>query len=249
MRTHDENRKFSTEKKLELFEKKAQVFRNLVDDYVDKFDCLQDDIAKTICRVEYARGGSMIHRGFYSPSMMDLFTGGQDRGSLYKRANMHQNCTYAYYFDIQNRLVRVDKYSNTSQTIQSVEFLEYSANEVLSFEYDMWKQPVLHFISRCLYGENEKIYRYETALFCVGDSKDCIEIQIESYEYNSDNLINVVVWERYAPLCQLVNRTKYLLGRDERGYISMYSVVECGDDCSPSVSKTSRVFHVYKKRI
>ena len=80
--------------------------------YAPNFHILFQKADHDTCRREYSRGGQTIHRGFYSPSRMDMVTGGMHRGNLLKGLPRSFKNLYEYHFDSQDRLIRVVKYGD-----------------------------------------------------------------------------------------------------------------------------------------
>lgn len=226
---------------LESLDKKYCALRKK---YIECFTKWNEKTSCDVSRYEYAKGGATIHRGFYSPSMMDLVTAGLNRGRLLKMKPKKRNNTHTYFFDKQNRLIRVDQYDEVKGNLVSVEFLEYEVDKVLSFKYDMWDKPWLHFISECQMDVDGKSTQYETALFGIGNTEHCQSINVEIYNYCKGGLIDSLIWYRYIPAIPLVSGSKYTFSRDAQGYLSTFTVTDKLQDIRlPSFCVTNSKSH------
>lgn len=211
---------------VKLFEPLNIKYRLMQNAYLECFDEWQTKTADEVQRYEYARGGATLHRGFYSPSMMDLVTDGLNRGRLLRKMPRKRNNTYTYFFDKHSQLIRVDKFDEIAGRLESIEFLEHKSNVVQSFTYDIWGVPRLHFLSECVYDSEQKLIRYETAL-CGNSGEDlCSTINVEISNYSADGLVNELIWCRYTPEIPLVSGSKYTFSRNEEGYFSTYTVAQ-----------------------
>jgi len=215
-------------KNCEPFEQMNQKFILLQNQYGNSFNELYKDIDKKICRREYAKGGLGFHRGYYSPSMMDLVVGGVNRGRLLKRLPKNNNYNYEYLFDAQDNLICVHDYGiNSTHKPVSTELFVYQEDKVLSLEFYYYENISLHFISECQY-ENKRLIRYESArcnLFYGGSG--CTEINVETYEYTND-LLQSFCWYRYNPSMRTLTQEKFIFNRDEEGYLSTYVTKQLG---------------------
>ena len=200
-----------------------QKFLVLAEEYSQRFSELNEDAEELICSNQYAKGGMVIHRGYYSPSLLDMVVGGMRRGKILPKKPVHYD--YSYHFDADGKLICVHKMDGR---ILDVEFLQYRGNSVLSFEYAMWNHPLLHFISECIYNEENQMVCYMTAL-CNGgrDSINITEINVESYRYDNEGSVIDFSWERCCCLNGLTNKSIYSFERDRSGNIVAYTVDNC----------------------
>ncbi len=211
------NRSEENLKRCEPFEQLKQKYIALKKQYARSFKKLNADISAKAYRREYSKGGETIHRGFYSPSSLDLVVSGCNRGRLYKRLPKPGTCTYEYIFDDKDNMICCNKY-NKFKTV-STELFIYEQDKVYGLYYDY----SLSFISECHY-ENGKLIKYDNALLW----KDkCFEINEEIIEYEND-LMKTLYWSRYTPDTKLLTTNKYTFSRDEEGYLSTYLVEQIG---------------------
>lgn len=117
----------------EPFERLNQKFVMLQKQYADSFKALNKDIESKICKREYSKGGETLHRGFYSPSSLDLVVGGSCRGRLLKNTPKSNTYDYEYLFDDRDNIVCSKKYSDEFDGVFSViavELFVYEQNRV-----------------------------------------------------------------------------------------------------------------------
>ena len=234
----------------EPFEQLNQKFVTLQRQYTHSFKALNKDMESRVCRRAYSKGGKTLHRGFYSPSSLDLVVEGNRRGRLLKNPPEGNTYDYEYLFDDGNNLIGVKKYSHESDGVfraAAVELFAYEQERVLAFEFDPCHKYVPYFISECQY-ENGRLARYETALCGVpGQGKDCIEINVEIPGYE-DALLKSVLWYRYVPCIQLLDGSRYIFSRDETGRLSEYTVEDFADSSQKDVEDTPTFYKVKVKR-
>ena len=147
------------------FEQLNQKYVSLCEKYNDCFERLNAEISVKAYRYEYSKGGLSLHRGFYSPSSLDLVVKDLSRGRLLKNKPQSNKFDYEYVFDNQNRLICVKSIGHNYSA--KIEFLLYEDNRVLSFVYDWYSDfNRLSLISECQY-DGDKLIRYECALYSV----------------------------------------------------------------------------------
>ena len=206
----------------------CEVFKQLNDKYVmlhkqyaNSFRELYSHAISKAYRQEYAKGGATIHRGFYSPSALDLVCGGCNRGKLLKRTPKNHTFDYEYTFDKESNIIICKKYDKVSDGqldesyIGSIELFIYEQNKVLSLIYEPRSNDVLSFITECQY-EGNKIIRYESALCALMPygGEDCTELNAEDFEYENDVLC-ALSWHRYSPALELLQQEKYAFYRED----------------------------------
>lgn len=206
-----------------------QKFILLQQRYCNSFDKLYAEVSSKTFRHEYSKGGLTIHRGFYTPSSLYLFTGNCKKGRLLKVPPQKRNFDYEYIFDNEGRIICSKKYSDEMDNIFSpveVELFVYDHDKVLSFIYEPRHNNNLFFISECHYSDGI-LLRYENAICDLSyGGKGCSEINIESFEYSNDGLLKTVQWQRYLPAIHFEDQCKYTLFRDENNCLSTYTVEE-----------------------
>jgi len=212
----------------EPFEQLNQKYIALQRQYGNSYHELYKDVEAYARRCEYARGGEGFHRGFYSPSVMDLVVGGLNRGSLYKRLPKNNKHSYEYVFDAQDNLICVHEYGNLGgeHRLAYAELFVREQDTILSLIFD----PVhasLQFISECQYTGNRLMrYAFVHCDLWMG-GKGCNEINVETHGY-AGGLMQAVCWYRYSPSIQLLDQYKYTFARDEEGYLSTYTEEQLG---------------------
>ena len=84
-------------------------FLALEKQYRDSYSTLTEEVESKTHHREYARGCRALHRGFYSPSAMDLVCGGTRRGQIAKRKPKKD--AYEYCFDMDGNLICAKEYN------------------------------------------------------------------------------------------------------------------------------------------
>lgn len=233
----------------EPFERLNQRFVSLQKEYADSFESLHKDIESKVCRREYSKGGETIHRGFYSPSSLDLVVSGNSRGRLLKSVPESNRYDYEYLFDDNGRMICSKAYSDEFDGFFraiAVELFIYEPNRSLAFTYNPCHDYILSFISECQY-ENGVLNGYATAICnSINEENDCIEINVEEFEY-AEHLLRSVCWSRYVPSIPLLEQNKFVFSRDEEGYLSTYTV-EPLDGSIPKEDASHR-FESYRVKV
>lgn len=245
------NQLVENQKKCEPFEQLNQKYILLQKKYMNSFQKLRDSIVANEYRREYSKGGVTIHRGFYSPSSLDLVCGGCNRGRLLKSIPKNNKYDYEYIFDDTDKMICSKKYSDQFGKIKSVveiELFVYEPNRVLSFVYEPYLDYALTFISECQY-DQERLYRYESALCKLDcDGIGCTEINVEEIRYSND-LLQTIFWHCYNPSIRLLNQNKYTFTRDKEGYLSTYTVEQLNESTSKYVlNQYPQSYRVSSKR-
>lgn len=205
-------------KRMEPFIQMEKKYSLLAKQYADAFDELYAKVLQEEHRKEYAKGGQSIHRGVYSPSSLDVITGGCNRGRLLKRLPREGNYDYVYTFDEKGNLI-CSKYS------EGIEILIRKENCVLGLEFDHSAHCLLERISECWY-EDAKLVKYVCAVLNHYDEgKSCTEINVETFDYAND-VLEKVNWYRYSPAIKLLTHEEITLYRDEAGNLHEYAVQE-----------------------
>jgi hypothetical protein len=216
-------------KNCEPFEQLNLKYISLQKRYANSFHDLYKDLESKVFRREYAKGGEVLHRGFYSPSSLDLIVGNYNRGKLLKRISNNTKYSYEYLFDAQNSLICVYSYYIVEDVFKliSTELFVRNQNKTLSLVFNTDDDYSLSFISECQF-ENGKLISYETALCELLDSEVyCSEINVETYEYVND-LMKSMCWTRYSPSIKLLTQEKYIFSRDTDGFLSTYNIEHIG---------------------
>ena len=207
------------------FEELIKEFISLHKQYAGSYEYFHERAEKSVLRREYAKGGETLHRGFYSPSALDLVVSGSGRGRLLKRTPKGP-FSYEYLFDADSRLVCVNKYSDFIDGVLRIvnsEYLVYDPNDVLAFTYDLLHGNGLSFISKCKC-ENSDIVRYETASFPNPENGDCHEINVEEFGYEN-RLMCSDRWSYYFHFLgqDIMHQDEYSFIRDDDGYVTSFT--------------------------
>ena len=201
--------------KIKPYVQLAERFTLLAKQYADTFEELYAKVQQKAWRTEYAKGGQMIHRGFYSPSCLDVITGNCNRGHLLKRIPLNGKYDYAYTFDQQGNLICCKQH-------EGIEILTHDENCVLGLEFDHGGAQLPQRISECRY-EDGKIVRYACALLNPHDKNaGCVEINLETFHY-AEGLLEKFNWDRFSPMIKLLSRNEITLFRDDADNLLEYT--------------------------
>lgn len=138
---------------------------------------------------ETARGGEMLHRGFYCPSqILDIVAGGVQRGKPVPAARLRKSPDYAYGFDTKDRLVTVSR-----ENERELVFYENGVETGLTFA-EPGGEGDIRYLSECVY-EDGRIMSY--AFFILDPmGGPAVYMQKESYTYEEDRVI--VEWSVFS---------------------------------------------------
>lgn len=137
------------------------------------------EVKRNIASWETARGGEMLHRGFYCPSLiLDIIAGGVQRGKLVSAARLRKPPDYTYGFDEQDRLVTVLR-ENERELI----FYENGVETGLTFA-EPGRESDIRYLSECVYDAG-RILSYT---FFILDplGRVATYMQKEDYTYKED---------------------------------------------------------------
>lgn len=220
--TSDFEKKRLIPEEISSFEKMNSDYKTLHQTYAQSFPALYEEAKKRICRTEYSVGGTAINRGYYSPSALDLVAAGMNRGRLLKRKPASGKFDYEYCFDENDQLflVHTDQQEWEPNGISSVEFIIHQDSDTISLHYDLQNNHPLTRMTKT-HSENGLLLRYEDALYAL--EEDMAEINAETYEYD-DGKMKTFSWSRYVPALSILEQLRYVLSRDEEGYLSTYTV-------------------------
>lgn len=190
---------------------------NLVKKYENQFDQMQGEIADGIRSKKYGTSGSLLHRGYYSPSpIYDLVVGNVKRGRLLKNFPP-QEYAYGYQYDENGKLSIVNLYRDGA--IIEKEFIVRKNNVSLGITFEENKKI------RCLCKEN--FQNEQLSQLVVADiditTGDIWHIEKERYFYNSLGLYICDLYE-YYPQLKVVNCQRYTFDHDPQGFITTYTV-------------------------
>ena len=152
---------------IEDFYKKDKYFEELYYSYKNKLDYYYNQSESQVVRKEYARGGEVIHRGFYCPStVQDIIVGNCNRGKLVKKPRKTPD--YEYWFDDNDRLILVKQLcADNTEIPPTIELLFYNNKTVDSILYqkdkcDSEEKFLISSLTKCTY-ENDLIKNYDYA--------------------------------------------------------------------------------------
>ncbi|WP_374967151.1 hypothetical protein [Lysinibacillus sp. RS5] len=203
--------------KLDAFVKVIAVLVSIKQKYADKLLELRSAAEEKIVRLEYSKGGEIIHRGYYCPSpVLDLIVGGMKRGRLFKKKKPEfGNYSYEYGFDKAGRLLRVKGVNEftTPDSRFDEEYLIYIDDIVYGLEFDNSSELVV--VSKCIY-ENEKLMKYERSGCWMEEFAD---LQYEEYKYENNWLSEVDYFYNISPLLESYEEQRLRVEHDEVGNI------------------------------
>ena len=220
--------------------------------YCDSYKDLIKEIERKAYKTEYCKGGELIHRGYYSPSMSDLFFGNVKRGRLLKKVPADCKFTYEYIFDEDNKLIRVNKYDHSDDYLDhlTTEVFVYENDSVLAFTFREGRvlSHSLIAIAECQY-EDDRLIRYEIAHLSPNCSDSVNRIEVESFEYSGDFVVSVEWYSFYTDI-ELLNHKFFSLSRDENNYIVSITEDDINRRKRLGISKEENiaVYPVLKKR-
>jgi len=245
---------------LVYFELLDQRYVALIKQYSNQYSELYKDIEAKTFRREYAKGGEQIHRGYYSPTMLDLVDPNYKRGQLLKRPNKNSRYNYEYLFDTQDNLICVHAFINDGQIrlLTDTELLIYETDSVIGLFYNTpqsFFRPLLYSVSECRYADNQLIEYVKADLFLGQETIQCITVDVEEPEY-IDNQLQELRYYRYYPALNSLETHRYVFQRDAEDNLSTFTHEKSGGPYpagfqpdESDVTRVSKVLGVCKGNI
>lgn len=209
----------------------------LFERYKERYSSLEDSCSGEACVVEYGKGGTMLHRGFYCPSpVIDIVVGGSERGRLVRNPKNAASYDYAFRKTKDGRLRIVDQYGLAREGREPYrrEFLIYSEKRIEAPIFEIISgRYALVYLSLCEYDAQGRIAAYRTMLpaYWIGDGttldlRKCT-FYAEDYSYDAENglLLSVRNGEKTDALAF---ETAYRFYHDDEGRLSSYQSISQG---------------------
>lgn len=177
------------------------------------------ELSDTVVRREYARGGQLLHRGYYCPSpVFDLIVGGVKRGRLLKRlpsAKSTPDVTFG--FNEKDQLVTVERSGGGK------EFIFYP-EDGLELGIGFMSDRVC-LVSECRFAQG----RLQTYSCCyLADGKD-FHKEVFAYDEKGLRYLDWYAFCEYDNNKTSYEHEKYQFEHDEDGTLSRYRAVPCDD--------------------
>lgn len=202
---------------LEAFKYDVAELISIKHEYANKLPELRASAEKEIVRLEYSKGGEVIHRGYYCPSpVLDLVVGGMKRGRLFKKKIPHfGSYSYEYGFDKDNRLIRVKGVNEftTPDSRFDEEYLIYREDIVYGVEFNNLGE--LNVVSKCVYNDGN-IIKYERSS-C--NMEELADLYVEEYTYENNKLVEVHQFYNITLSMGLYSENRFLVDQDQNGKI------------------------------
>ena len=207
----------------------------LFDQYKEMYSPLEARYSSEACIVEYGKGGTILHRGFYCPSpVIDIVVGGSDRGRLIKNFKNTTSYDYAFHKTKDGRLVMVDQYwfNREAHYPYRREFLIERENRIIApiFEISCANHQLIY-LSLCDYDARGKIVSYRTMLPGYRMVRNNIEFDYhkcsfyaEDYTYDQETGLIIAV-NNGEKMDEIVFETSYCFYHDDEGYLSSYQSI------------------------
>ena len=210
-----------------------------------RFDPVEAETANMeAARREYAKGGESLHRGYYSPSALDLVVKGRDRGRLLKTA-APKSYSYEYLFDAKRRLLCV----NRSDDLLGVEMIRYQGDTETGFTFgssfgDMSLRTICKTVR-----QDGSVRRVELVSFAVANGRlRCVELEAETPSYDEQGRMTALLHQHFIPMTRLLIQHQYTFTRDEEGYLSQFSMEKLGVVAAQKQHREAQWFPVLAKR-
>lgn len=197
-------------------------------------------------RREFARGGELLHRGFYFPSLfLDLVIGNVNRGRLLMRTSSKPP-DYIYYFDAENRMILSEKYENNR--LLTTEHIFYDGEDEYGITVHAGYEDEIVYFSKCHY-ENGKKMSYLFALIGYEGKKNArvTELSLETYQYEN-GLFAAADFYNFFPSMLLLNHRKYRFDRDKDEFLHVYRVEEYDGETLKSGFWDEHIFTIPKSK-
>lgn len=181
------------------YESIYQEINDLLAQYHDTIPSLYRALREQAAAWQYARGGGVLHRGWYCPSpVYDMMIGGAGRGRLLKDpARCKTPPDFAYGFDVHGQLIVVDgPYCSLTHGPYYRETVLRKGNREIGLRMD--RDDRLCGISICRY-QDGRLTEYITALRLERQSGSFTSFDREVYIYQDGCLSAAERLEHDAP--------------------------------------------------
>ena len=205
------------------FEEICCRYEHLYEKYSASYEYLSRGVEDCAATRQCSVGGLSMHRGFYSPSHLDMVDSDFKRGTLLKKCTGSPRRSFEYLFDRFGRMICIYCFRNRNKEwgMSSAELFELTADGTLGFMYDLRNERRLVRISECGYSEADgTLTRYESAVFGAQGISE-ISIEIPCYEYGQ---LADFYWYRYNPQYRLLNQLRFVFSKNENGVFSEFTV-------------------------
>lgn len=212
--------------------------------YRYRYEDLSTTAYRNTVRKEYGKGGVLMSRGYYCPSLVDdIIISNVKRGKVLNKLRSNSTYDFIYFFDKDNRLIAVQNvdYVLGSLRITNEEFLVYGPNEVIGIDYNLAgvKRGTnsLH-INHCKYDHNQIQAYVRISLMINYDWDSRIkqpqdlsqyplkvnDILKQTYEYK-DNILSVCHQDRFIGFKYNLDRVeRFIFNSNETGDLESYKV-------------------------
>lgn len=245
------------------------IYIELYEKYRDKYAELLDATEREPLEVKYARGGEVLHRGYFCPSpVFDIVIGGANRGRLLKTQKTTETADFSYFFK-KDKLVRVDSYAvfeGKGRTLYSREFILRDGDIEVAPLYHIYRQGDVKLagMTICEYVPQHKqtqisgkLLRYIYSFgypyhaeemgmsFSQLLSKSLI-IREETYSYNSDGLLVCSTLEEIFR--DFIQMSAYVFYHNDKGELVSYKYLN-GNKLDPGADYYLHAIPKSKQRI
>jgi len=183
---------------------------------------LKEQYDKEVVSVQFASGDSVLHRGYYCPSLVrDIVVGNCKRGKLLKRASSKE--TYKYGFDSNGKMITVEH----SSPLMYDEIIIHQDQVEIGIAFKELHGIIM--VSECVYNHGQ-IMSYTNALYSSFD-KFITETKKEIYSYSGEGLEKADFLLIFGSKT-LVQHYQYKFQHDSEGYLSSYTIDQIAKDGS-----------------
>ena len=204
-------------------ERLYEIGKSYAENFMELYEKRSDDVIYW----ENSRGGAGLHRGYYCPSpVLDLVTGGLNRGKLLKRKTTNKS-DFEYGFDANEKLTLTrQNYENIESIGAELIFNKDGVETGISAEINSFSEKGygIKEVSESHY-ENGRICSWCICFFNFGQG--IWEYRKEDYEYSCEGLKTFDLYSlHYSKAEPMLRHSKYVFEHDEEGYLSRYKVFE-----------------------
>lgn len=165
---------------------KRQQLLEVYNKYRKKYSELYSEAEQNVVRKEYSKGGQVMHRGYYCPSLIeDIICSNVNRGKKYIRLTKSSKPDFEYWFDKNDNLILTKSYAENLELWQT-EFIIYETDIVKSVYFSTDNKDI-DITTLCQYKEG-KLVEY---IRFFSDN-----LEIEKYYYK-DNILKYAETETY----------------------------------------------------
>lgn len=184
-------------------------------EHENKYLQLKSSVEIKVVRMEYAKGGEIMPRGYYCPSPIFEYVSNAKRGRLLKKKPDSGKYSYEYGFNEKGQLIRIKSVTEWENRYNE-EYLIY-VSDGITYSLEFGVDGDLEQVSKCIY-QNGNITKYQRSRY--HDFEDVNDLFSEEYQYENDKLSEFNMYFNFDLEIAIFQEARYLVDLDDSGNIN-----------------------------